>query len=435
MTPSTVGHPLPLTPLQGEILLHTLGAPGTGVHIHQIRGKLDPTLESGLLEAWARAIQRHPSLRSRFVWDREGDPVRVVEAEAGFPWHEHDWRGLSQADAHEGLEELLSAIRTEGFDPGRAPLHRLDLIRLPDGLVVAWTFHHLLADEGTSLRILNGTLAEARRIAGGEMLSPTHQEEEELAPPEPEGAEEFWRPRLAGVEGPTSVVGRGRGPGAVPVASACTGTGLDPLVSAELEALARREELPLEALVRGAWGILLARQAGEEDIVLGLLSGSAEGSGFRNPLPLPTPVPATHPVMEWVRELHREAEEAARFAAVVPARLRGWSGMPAGTPLVEALLVWRDADPGSRVPGEAGSDFELSTRWGWPLVLEATAGETLSLHRLGWTTVAALTTPRRVPPAPWFTRLTSYLDAACRPKPPLSNLPSSCTPSENWKAD
>ena len=425
MSPSTVGHPLPLTPLQGEILLHTLGAPGTGVHIHQIRGTLDPTVESGLLEAWARAIQRHPVLRSRFVWESEGDPVRVVEMEAGFPWHEHDWRGLSQADAHEGLEELLSAIRTEGFDPGRAPLHRLDLIRLPSGLVVAWTFHHLLADEGTSLRILNGTLEEARRIAGGELLPPTHQEEEESGPPEPEGAEAFWRPRLAGVEGPTSVVGRGRGPGTVPVASASTGIGLDPLVSGELKALAQREELPLEALVRGAWGILLARQAGEEDIVLGLLSGSADGPAFRNPLPLPTSIPAARPVMEWVRELHRDTEEAGRFAAVGPARLRGWSGMSAGTPLAEALLVWRDTDPGSRVPAVAGSDFALSTRWGWPLVLEATGGEVVSL-RLSWD-------PERMDRTGaerLLQRLVTLLTAlAAAPDLPIGNLPS-LTPSE-----
>jgi natural product biosynthesis luciferase-like monooxygenase protein/amino acid adenylation domain-containing protein len=382
MSPTTVGQRHPLSPLQAEILLHALGAPGSGVHVHQLCGEVDLSLEQGLMEAWARALRRFPALRSRFVWEEAGEAFREVEVDSGFPWHEHDWRSLSVADAREGLEELLSAVRSEGFNPARGPLHRLDVVRLQGSLVLAWTYHQLLADDGTAVAMVASTLDEAAQLAAGRPLPPVVDGEDPALPSESAEAEAWWREHLSGVTGPTPVLRRPGRVGEASVASANRTLVLPRPVTEALRSVARHEGLPMEALVRCAWSILLARQAGEEEVLLGLLvPDRLLGSvGFRNPLPLRATVPGDQPALAWARALHERVQEASVHAAVSPARLRAWSGLPAGTPLTEALLVWRDAPADASLPEGTGHGFTLLTRWGWPLVLEAEGGTDLTLR-------------------------------------------------------
>lgn len=382
MSPTTVGQRHPLSPLQAEILIHTLGAPGSGVHVHQLCGEVDLSLEQGLMEAWARALRRFPALRSRFVWEETGEAFREVEVDSGFPWHEHDWRSLSVTDAREGLEELLSAVRSEGFNPSRGPLHRLDVVRLQGSLVLAWTYHQLLADDGTAVAMVASTLDEAQQLAAGRVLSPVVDGEDPQTPTASDDSESWWRSHLAGVTGPTPILRRPGRPGEGAVASRSRSLVLARPVTDALRSVARQEGLPMEALVRSAWSVLVARQAGEEEVLLGLLvPDRLLGSvGFRNPLPLRVTVPGDPPAVAWARTLHDRVQEAAVHAAVSPSRLRSWSRMPAGTPLTEALLVWRDAPVDSSLPEGTGQGFTLLTRWGWPLVLEAEGGTDLNLR-------------------------------------------------------
>lgn len=382
MSPTTVGQRHPLSPLQAEILVHTLGAPGSGVHVHQLCGEVDLSLEQGLMEAWARALRRFPTLRSRFVWEEAGEAFREVEVDSGFPWHEHDWRSLSVTDAREGLEELLSAVRSEGFNPSRGPLHRLDVVRLHGSLVLAWTYHQLLADDGTAVAMVASTLDEAEQLAAGRVLPAVVDGEDPPPPTVSDDAEEWWRSHLQGVTGPTPLLRRPGRVGEGSVASRSRTVVLPRPVTDALRSVARQEGLPMEALVRSAWSVLVARQAGEEDVLLGLLvPDRLLGSvGFRNPLPLRTRVPGDQPVISWARTLHERVQEAAAHAGVSPSGLRSWSGLPAGTPLTEALLVWRDAPVDSSLPEGTGTGFTLLTRWGWPLVLEAEGGTDLTLR-------------------------------------------------------
>lgn len=415
----------PLAPLQEEILRLSTGAPGRGLHIHQLTGEVDPSVEPGLMEAWARAFRRYPELRARVVHDASGIPWIETEPESGFPWHEHHWTSLSLTDAGEGLEELLAGVRTEGFDPGRGPLHRLDLIRLEGAAFLAWTYHQLAVDDPRAVRILAAVLEEAGIVARGETPGPVEEEPPPIPAEEPEGAEEWWRTHLRlplpGPHLPPLPPGTALEP---PRASQRRSLGLSRELTRRLEGMAREGDLPLEALLRAAWSVVVARLSGSEEVVLGLLAPDP-GGGFRTPLPLPASVRGDVSGPVWARVLHEQVLRGAAMAPVSPGRLRRWIDVDVQTPLSTSLLSWWDRSPLVGLPAVGGRGFTLSTRWGWPLVLEAWGGEALEMH-LSFD-------PTRTDAA-WaeatLERLALLLEAmAANPSAPLASLPS-LTPRE-----
>src|SRR4028118_259910 len=74
----------PLSPMQQGMLFHTLYDGESGVYLTQInltlRGNLDvPSFQ----RAWDLVIERHPVLRTAFVWERRDEPFQVVYRQGG----------------------------------------------------------------------------------------------------------------------------------------------------------------------------------------------------------------------------------------------------------------------------------------------------------------------------------------------------------------
>src|SRR5262249_18404606 len=120
----------PLSSMQEGMLFHTVAAPDSGVYVAQLtytlKGDLDP---QALKRAWQHPIDRHPALRTAFLWDRAAMPLQVVCDGAPVPWQEHDWRDLPEADQRARMIALSDADRARGFDLAAPPLMRVTLIR------------------------------------------------------------------------------------------------------------------------------------------------------------------------------------------------------------------------------------------------------------------------------------------------------------------
>src|SRR6476646_2938311 len=112
----------PLSPAQQGILFHTLSAPEAGMYSEQ----LSCTFEGGLdTERWQRAWQqvsdRHPILRTAFVWEGVKEPVQVVQREVSLPWQHYDWQSLSAPEQQTQLTAWLEADLQQGFTLNQAP--------------------------------------------------------------------------------------------------------------------------------------------------------------------------------------------------------------------------------------------------------------------------------------------------------------------------
>src|SRR5919202_6653184 len=96
----------PLSPMQQGMLFHTLYAPESGMYFEQLSCTLDGNLNVlAFQRAWQQVLDRHPVLRTAFVWENIEKPLQVVGRRVRLPWEEHDWRGLSSVQQQKQLED------------------------------------------------------------------------------------------------------------------------------------------------------------------------------------------------------------------------------------------------------------------------------------------------------------------------------------------
>jgi amino acid adenylation domain-containing protein/non-ribosomal peptide synthase protein (TIGR01720 family) len=397
----------PLAPLQEGMLFHTLMEEAGGLFVAQFGFDLLGELDVDAFErAWRAAVERHPVLRTDFVWQGVDRPLQVVRRRVALPVAREDWRGLPAAEREARRAEYLRQDRERGFDAGRAPLLRLALFRTGEAEHhLVWTQHHLTLD-GWSIPILFRDVASfyvafaQGRAAQLPPVRPYRDYMAWLARQDGARAEAFWREALAGFAAPIPVrAARGSAPPAGD-GDAGEGTGyrraqlhLPPGASEAVRSAGRRLETTVNTLVQGAWALLLARYAGEDDVVFGTtvsgrpaeLDGVEEMVGlFINTLPVRVRVPARERVEPWLRAL-QDHNVALREHGYSPlAEVQRWSEVPAGEPLFESVVVF-DNYPVGREIGSGAHALRVVPREGveqanYPLVVGGLLGDDLTLY-------------------------------------------------------
>jgi non-ribosomal peptide synthetase component F len=166
-----------------------------------------------------------------------------------------------------------------------------------------------------------------------------------------ERAEAYWRQALGGASAATTL-GLDRrvpdGRAAAPKGTAERQIRLTAEMTVALQAVARSRRLTLSTLIHGAWALLLNRYSGRDDVLFGItvsgrppeLAGIESMVGmFINVLPLRVSVDEESYLVPWLRGLQADVIELRRFETIPLARIRTWSGVPAGTPLFESIVT------------------------------------------------------------------------------------------------
>ncbi|HVR99977.1 MAG TPA: non-ribosomal peptide synthase/polyketide synthase [Thermoanaerobaculia bacterium] len=357
----------PLSHTQKGMLFHVLSEPGSEIYFeqtsHRLRGQLDVP---ALRRAFALLIERHAILRTIFLWQELDEPLQAVIEGGETPWREVDASTVPAAELEGWLAAFLAADRARGFVLSQGPLLRWTLIRLPDGdHYLVRSYHHLLLDGWSNAITLAELLASYEAFREGrEPLSPRrHPYREYIAwlLAQDAGAEEaYWRGRLQGFSRPQPlprdpVDETTRPAGACDKRSAV----LAEDAMGQLQALARRHQLTLNTLVQGAWALLLSRHCGDEDLVYGAtlagrppqLVGIETMVGlFINTLPVRVRVAPEARLIPWLGGLQEEHLELRQHESTPLVDAQRWSGLPAGQPLFEAILVFENfpVDPSLR---------------------------------------------------------------------------------------
>ncbi|RXH33271.1 peptide synthetase, partial [Bradyrhizobium nanningense] len=361
-----------LSPLQEGILFH-----------HLLAAKGDPYLqvslmaftERGLLERYLAAVQRvvnrHDILRTSFVWEGLSRPAQVVWRQARLEVTEVQLDGARGAGA-EQLRERFDP-RRHRIELGRAPLLWFVIAREPGS--ARWLLlelqHHLIGDHTT------------RDVMHAEVRAELEGRVHELMAPQPfrnlvaqvhlrgdaKADEAFFRELLADIDEPAIPFGlsevRGDG-GGVREAHRM----LPPAVHAQLVQQARRLGVSLASLCHLAWGQVVARSSGREQVVFGtVLFGRLQGSAgadramglFINTLPLRLDLDGTA-VEASVRTTHaRLAELLAHEHASLPLAQR-CSVVAGSVPLFSTLLNYRH-NTAPAVPGSGTNDVMSGMEW------------------------------------------------------------------------
>ena len=375
----------PLTPTQQGILYHTIRAPESEVYFEQIRCMLDGPLDVNKLQAaWDFVVERHPVLRTAFLWEGLEQPLQVVRQTVTVPWELLDWQDKSES-VEAQLENLASSYRQQGFNLAKAPLLRMVLVKLSDERHhFIWNFHHLMTDGWSTHQVFKEAFGAYESLVRGEKptlppVKPFRNYVAWLKKQDNAAAESFWREQLAGFETPTPLQVDKRG-GDSRVSYAEADIHLSTETTTALNALARQNRLTLNTLVQGAWAVLLSRYSGEQDVAFGItLSGrpaSLPGvesmvGMFINTLPLRTPVPDDHPLIPWLEQLQTRQLDIRQYEHTPLANVQRWSDVPAGQSLFDSIVVFENY-PSPEDNGQQSltiSDMRYREQSNYPLAL------------------------------------------------------------------
>jgi amino acid adenylation domain-containing protein len=242
----------------------------------QWSGRLD---RDALRHALSALVERHESLRTRFPVV-EGRPRQVIAPPFELRLDVSDLTPLD-APARERERARLAAEEAERpFDLAAGPLIRARLAVLgPAEHVLLLTLHHVICD-GWSLGVLFRELAELYRAAcegrAPELPALAVQyadfavwQRQALAGDALAAQLLYWKRRLGSDLTTLELAADRRRPAAQSFAGACWRFRLGDELTGALESLARAEGVTLAMLLLGAFGALLARDSGQEDVAVG----------------------------------------------------------------------------------------------------------------------------------------------------------------------
>ncbi|MFA1559414.1 amino acid adenylation domain-containing protein, partial [Actinomadura chokoriensis] len=257
---------LPLSPLQQGFFFHALFDAGDGdVYTAQIVLDLEGPLDAAALRTAAGTLlRRHANLRAAFWHEDLSRPVQVIPRAVEPPWEEVTASG-AEADA------VVARERARGFDMTAPPLLRFVLVRMgPERFRLIFTNHHILLD-GWSTPILVTELfllyMQGGHDTGMPRVTPYKNYLAWLAKQDRAAAEEAWRRALHGVEEPSLVAPETAA--RAPEPPKRTITELDEKTTRRLSRAARRHGVTLSTVLQGAWGLVLGRLLGTNDVVFG----------------------------------------------------------------------------------------------------------------------------------------------------------------------
>ena len=294
----------PLSHAQARLWLLDRMDPGAAAynmpHPLRIAGALDA-------EALARALDalraRHEALRTTLE-ERAGGPVQVIHPPDARDLPVTDLSVLSADEREAEVRRRIDADANTGFDLVRGPLVRAELLRLQDDEhVLLLCMHHVVSD-GWSMGVFArelGTLYAALGEGREPHLPPlavqyadfAAWQRETLSGEALERLTAFWRAALAGAPPALALPTDRVRPPAESHRGRTLKTRIAPELAGRLRELARAEGATLFNVLSAAVRAVLARHAGEDDVVLGTPVANRQHSGleglvgfFVNTLPL-----------------------------------------------------------------------------------------------------------------------------------------------------
>ncbi|TDE41877.1 amino acid adenylation domain-containing protein, partial [Nonomuraea mesophila] len=376
---------LPLLPLQEGMYFHaSFGAGHTDTYVVQqvaeLSGPVDP---EALRRAVTATVHRHDALRASFQEVADGRVVQVIAGTVEVPWRTADLSGLGPAEARERLAELTAAELAAPFDLAVPPLLRYALVSLSDtDHRLVETMHHILAD-GWSYPLVFGDVVEAYG-RGAALPAPAvtfRDHVEAVAGQDRAAARAVWADALAGVDEATRLF-----PGAYTV-SRHAGVHRE-LPAGALAAAARERGVTLSAYVHAAWGLLLGRLLGRDEVIFGSTVSGRDGRlpGVEtivglliNTIPVPMSWRPEETLGRIVDRLHRQQGDLLDAQHVGLAELARLTGV---RDLFDTMVVVENF-PAARAGGRSGPalrGFTGTDSPHYPLSLVAFPGERLTLE-------------------------------------------------------
>ncbi|MET0397983.1 MAG: amino acid adenylation domain-containing protein [Longimicrobiaceae bacterium] len=376
--------PAPLS--YGQLRLWLLEQRGgaSGVYNVPIAARFSGALHPAALgRAVDEVVRRHGALRTAFPL-RGGEPVQHVLPAGTGALRVVDLSALPAAAGEAEAARILAASAAAPFDLERGPLFRARLLRLdPCEHVLLLEMHHAVTDGwsfGVVFRELGTLYGASLRGEPSPLPEPplryadhAARQREQLRGETLERLLAWWTRRLAGAPPALDLPPDRPRPPVQSFRGARHGLVLDPALAGRLRTLARERGATPFMVLLAAFGVLLARHAGEDDVVVGTpVAGRTrpelEGlvGFFVNTVVLRIDAagdPAFDELLGRVRETTLGAWEHQELPFDRLVEALGTPRDPARNPVFQVMFALQDAPHGSlALPGVHARPVEIPIR-------------------------------------------------------------------------
>src|SRR5436853_5824745 len=367
--------------MQQGLLFHSVYEGEGGTYYEQMSCRIEGELNvEAFKRAWQEVVDRHTILRTSCVWEGVKEAVQVVQKGLRLEIREEDWRGETAEEQRRKLEELLRKEREGGFDLSKAPLMKMGLMRVSgDGYYFVWGNHHILFD-GWCRELIIGEVfrkyegeREGREVEL-ERVRPYRDYIGWLGEQDLSGAEKYWREEVRGMEGPTELGIERRGGRREEGEYEEKNLRMSEETSRGLEEAAKKWQVTMNTVVEGAWGVVMSRYSGQEEVVFGV-TVSGRGGGLRgmegmvglfiNTLPVRMEIRGEERVQELMRRVQEKQSKVLKYETSPLTQVQGWSEVPRGVPLFKVVFMFQNYPAESGISERAGSSLRISETQRW----------------------------------------------------------------------
>ena len=361
----------PITPMQQGILFHFLldGHKDNDSDIYTIQnyGDLRGPLDIDAFQsAWQQVLDRHDVLRTSFIGLGSDIIHQLVQTNVKLPFSYIDSQDNAFNDTVD--ENWLKAFRAQdkaqGFtvDDHKAigqliswPLMRISVISLGQNRWhFVWTYHHVLLDGWSLPRIFNEVMTIYQGLVRqDQILLPTAANYENyigwLNGRNEQQSYQFWQGQLAGYEtgDPFADIKQGPLDGEYILYEKI----LSPSISAKLKTIAQHQRCTMNVLLQAAWGYLVHRYSGFDDIVFGAtVSGRPSEVEnveqmvglFINSIPIRLQFSGLDTIEQLLADLQKNNVRREEHSFVSLAQIQKQANLAPTTALFESLLAFEN---------------------------------------------------------------------------------------------
>jgi len=269
---------LALTPLQEGMLFHYLQAPGEDSYFNQLDLEVSGVINPRYFEeAWNFVIEINEMLRTVFRWEKLEKPTQVVLERHTLYWRFEDLSNVGEDEEQKKQWETIKQHdRNNPFDLRQVPFRVILGKMAQNRYQMLISNHHILYDGWSTGIILREFFQAYETVAVGNQpqvhrVKPRfkefirwHREQDRLE------QKKFWQNYLEGFAAPTRLPVKRSQPGPAPPGKSNYRLHLSQGVKDKLDAFVKDKRITLAAVFYCAWGILLQKYCGLEDVVFGI---------------------------------------------------------------------------------------------------------------------------------------------------------------------
>ncbi|MCC9024179.1 non-ribosomal peptide synthetase [Bacillus nakamurai] len=266
----------PLTPMQKGMLFHSLIDSASGAYFEQAAFDLKGLLD---IEAFkmslAQLAEKYDILRTHFYTEWKEQPLQIVFRSKGIETAVEDIRSMNSHQRSEFIADFAKRDKARGFNLTRDALMRVSILRTDeDQARLIWSFHHILMD-GWCLPLITKEVFETyyaileRRQPKRGAVTPYSRYIEWLDKQDHKQAAAYWRNYLEGYEGQTVLLQEQSSNQAKGYEKGEHAFRLGKQLTDEIKRAASQHHVTVNTWIQTAWGLLLQRYNGSQDVVFG----------------------------------------------------------------------------------------------------------------------------------------------------------------------